>query len=83
MSRSRRKTPITGWCNGSDKDDKRRANRRLRKRINERLRKERVLSSDKPFPEQKETSNVWEFNKDGKMWFGGDDDPYFLKLWRK
>ena len=74
MSRSRRKTPVVGWTLAeSEKGDKQKANRKLR-----RLAKEAVRLAKEP-PLQKETSNVWTFSKDGKMWM---DNPT-PKLMRK
>jgi len=60
MSRSRRKTPITGMTNArNEKQDKRKANRKLR-------RKTRVDPENAPV--LRGVSNVWSFDKDGKIY---------------
>ncbi|MVM31286.1 hypothetical protein GO755_14680 [Spirosoma sp. HMF4905] len=64
MSRSLRKTPIFGFTTGStEKQDKRWANRRLRRTNRVRIRK-----ADEPAL-LREVSNVWDFKKDGKMYY--------------
>jgi hypothetical protein len=64
MSRSRRKTPICGITTAlSEKQDKRIANRRLRRRVRFRLR----VDPDAPLPLLREVSNPWLMDKDGKM----------------
>jgi hypothetical protein len=62
MSRSYRHTPIFGTtiCD-SEKSDKRLANRRLRRKMNETPDEE-----DAVVPLKREVSNVWDFAKDGK-----------------
>jgi hypothetical protein len=63
MSRSRKKTPITGITTAtSEKDDKRKANRIFR-----RVTKVQIKKGDTPFIDIKEVSNVWSFDKDGKQ----------------
>lgn len=81
MSRSRRHTPITGvTCSDSEKWEKRKANRKLRRLIREAVRK-MVDSEDEPvLPEAREVSDVWDWSKDGKIYWGEDEDP---KLFRK
>lgn len=61
MSRSYRKTPITGIavCD-SEKDDKRRAHRRRRA----------AERSHGRFVDLREVSDVWDMGKDGKAWWG-------------
>ncbi|MDH7461390.1 hypothetical protein QEG73_08865 [Chitinophagaceae bacterium 26-R-25] len=62
MSRSKKKTPITGITGAeSEKNDKRIANRKFR-----RITKMQVKKGDDKFVELKEISNVWSFDKDGK-----------------
>ena len=64
MSRSRRKTPICGITTAeSEKQDKRIANRRLRRRVRSALRGD----PDAPLPLLREVSNPWLMDKDGKM----------------
>ena len=75
MSRSRRKTPVVGWTLAeSEKGDKQKANRKLR-----RLAKEAVRLAKEP-PIQRETSNIWLMDKDGKQRFDPSEHP---KLMRK
>ncbi len=62
MSRSKRKTPITGITSAETvKGDKRNANRKFR-----RVTKVQVKKGDQPFLDLNEISNVWSFDKDGK-----------------
>jgi hypothetical protein len=64
MARSRRRTPIFGITTSrSEKKDKRRANRVLRRTVRQHL-------PDLPalLPLLRELSNVWSFDKDGKAW---------------
>jgi len=63
MSRSLKKTPKTGITTAeTEKDDKRKANRKLR-----RLTKIQVKKGDNELTKIKEISNVWLFDKDGKQ----------------
>lgn len=74
MSRSYRHNPIAAIAgSGSEKWDKQKANRKLRKRVKDAIR------NNKEIPLLREVSNVWMMNKDGKMYFG-DRHP---KLMRK
>ena len=62
MSRSRRKTPITGVTTAvTEKENKRDANRKLR-----RLNRIKIHKNDFDLFQLREISNVWEFDKDGK-----------------
>ncbi|MDR3026563.1 hypothetical protein [Chryseobacterium sp.] len=62
MSRSRRKTPITGVTTAeTEKENKRDANRKLR-----RLNKIKIHKKDYDLFQLREISNVWGFDKDGK-----------------
>jgi hypothetical protein len=64
MSRSRRRTPIFGiTTSDSEKQDKREANRRLRRAVRLAL-----DAGDEVLPHLREVSNVWGFAKDGKRW---------------
>ena len=76
MSRSRLKTPVTGITTAkSEKEDKRRANRRNR-------RTNRVLLRTKgqeAVKLEKETSNIWSFEKDGKSRFDPLKHPKLLR----
>lgn len=63
MSRSRKKTPIRGITSASsEKDDKRMANRLFR-----RTTKVQIKKGESPFVDKNEVSNVWSFDKDGKI----------------
>ena len=61
MSRSRKYHTFTTWCGGSNRKDKRLANRRFR-RINNLAIKHNF---DKILYKLRECSNVWTFNTDG------------------
>lgn len=75
MSRSRKKTPISGITKSdSEKLDKRDANRRER-RINKEL-----LKKEKELKHIREVSDVWTFNKDGKVVF---DEKKYPNMMRK
>jgi hypothetical protein len=64
MSRSYRKTPITGITTAtSEKHDKQLANRRLRRVAKQVLKDE---PEAQVFPLKREVSDVWTMNKDGK-----------------
>lgn len=67
MSRSKKKTPIFGNAGGSEKQDKRIANRKLRRKVNELNKKP---DEDVQFPKIKEVSNPWGMSKDGKHYSG-------------
>ena len=64
MSRSRRKNKIRGLCStDSEKQDKRDANRQFRRVINQ-----KVKQAETELPLLRELSNVWCFEKDGKIY---------------
>ncbi len=64
MSRSRRKLPIIGNClASSEKEEKIKANRKLR-----RLVKTKLSRSNIELPQLKEISNKWNWPKDGKSY---------------
>ena len=63
MSRSRKHTPIIGNCASSEKDDKRRANRKLRRKVNQ-GELDLIL---------KDVSDPWGFTKDGKSYWPDDN----------
>lgn len=67
VSRSSRKTPIIGRLGGSDKQCKRRANRRLRRGNKEQPEKDPKLMREK--------NNMWNFAKDGKVYFSTEEFP--------
>ncbi len=64
MSRSKRNTPKRGITTSeSEKEEKRRANRTLRKKVKIQIKKGKPVLS-----KLREISNVWAFSKDGKMY---------------
>ena len=70
MSRSKKKTPIRGVANNSDKESKREANRLERKIVKQILHEHADKLDEIELPIKREIKDVWEFNKDGK---------YFIK----
>ena len=65
MSRSYRKTKIFGVSGDSEKHDKRIANRKFRK-----LSKNKIAAGKEDLPTHlKDVSNVWNFSKDGKLYW--------------
>ncbi len=70
MSRSRRKNPIASVAikNGSDRFDKQKANRKLRNKIRQILRKN-PADADLLFPLVREISNSYFFAKEAKLLF--------------
>jgi len=67
MSRSRIKSKIHGITTAkSEKQDKRIANRRLRRAV-----KQKPKTDDTIFPIMREISDVWSFEKDGKTYYEG------------
>ena len=75
MSRSRRKYKIRGNTTAdSEKQSKRKANRKLR-----RLAKESLKKKDDILPELKEVSNRWNFEKDGKTYDADLPAKFFRK----
>jgi hypothetical protein len=82
MSRSFVRTPITGMTTAvSEKQDKRLANRRLRRSARQRLHEvESGAEADAVMvPLLRDVSNVYSFDKDGKQWL---DNPE-PSDWRK
>ena len=78
MSRSHRKTPVRGITTSeSEKDDKVRAHRRLRRIVRCKIFK---FGDDKVLPDVREIDNVYKWDKDGKMRF---DPRVYPELMRK
>lgn len=76
MSRSYRNNPITGLTTArTEKQDKRIANRRLRRRNTLREHRAARTGDDVAFFVAREVSNVWAMDKDGKMRFDPVIDP--------
>ena len=64
MSRSRKKTPVHGITTAaSEKEDKRDANRKFRRKT-----KQQVDKCEENLSELREISNIWSFGKDGKVY---------------
>lgn len=70
MSRSRKKNPFSGHGD-SEKWDKRKNNRRLRRKAKVALEQDKEI-----LPIMKEVSNPWNMNKDGKSRLNKDSDWY-------
>jgi hypothetical protein len=62
MSRSRRKNPFRGLGGNSEKWDKRKNNRRLRRKCQQAIRDGKDI-----LPLMREVSDQWLMNKDGKV----------------
>ena len=62
MSRSKKRTPVCGIAAApSEKDDKRRANRKLRRKTR--------AGDPENAPDRREVADVWAMAKDGKIRF--------------
>lgn len=73
MSNSKKKTPITGNTRSeSEKDDKRRANRKMRRKM--RCTNIDLSDCDLLTPIKEEYSDAWSFAKDGKRYIAGIGD---------
>lgn len=73
MSRSRKQTPVSGVTTATtEKEDKRAANRALRRAVRQRL----AAGDDATgLPELREVSDVWSMAKDGKTRFDPEQSP--------
>jgi hypothetical protein len=72
VSRSRKKVPIAAITTStSEKEEKRDANRKLR-----RMTREKVKKGEEELPGIREVSDVWDFSKDGKC---RREDKKFLR----
>jgi hypothetical protein len=94
MGKSFRKHDFIGHGSGSEKYDKRIANRCLRSKIKRLIRQDPFIEI---FPIMREISDVWCFSKDGKSWFGDlknsnkhdyphlpyNEDLAYIKMYRK
>lgn len=77
MSRSRRKTPITGITTSeSEKQDKQFANRKDR-RVNGSIL--RATHDDTKIKIKREISNLWAMDKDGKYPFDPKESPELMR----
>lgn len=76
MSRSRRRTPIRGITTAdSEKQDKRIANRKLRRKVRVAIR----ADAEGEMPARRQVSNPWCMDKDGKMRFDPARYPRYLR----
>lgn len=80
MSNSYRKTPIGGFTTArSEKQDKRIANRRFRRKTRLAFKADR----EPPFS-IRQVCDIWGFAKDGKCWRGRSSaEPWFARFMRK
>ena len=79
MSRSYKKMPISGFTTAkSEKEDKRFANRLFR-----RASRNRIKSNREPFYRLREVCDVWDFAKDGKMYYDKEAVKKYPKVLRK
>jgi len=94
MGKSYRRTNIAGNCGTSktsEKQDKRFANRTLRRSV-----KQAIYHERDTMPVMREVSNVWSFRKDGKQYFGTyeefmkkvmnrsfKDEIFWTKVWKQ
>lgn len=77
MSRSLRRNPFTGTTTSdSEKQEKRWANRRLRREVRRKIVED---SDDLSLPSLREVSNVWSMSKDGKVRFRGAEMPGMMR----
>lgn len=75
MSRSKQKLPIFGNANGSEKQDKRLANRAVRVKVRTLLANgEEVVDLD-----TRDVSNVYSFKKDGKRYVQNAEEKWLRK----
>ncbi|MBE2895879.1 hypothetical protein HPC38_03155 [Pasteurellaceae bacterium HPA106] len=75
MSRSYRKTPICGiTCIESEKQDKRRANRKFRRYTRQCV----YIGIEPPFT-LRQVSDVYDFGKDGRQYFSASKHPYLMR----
>jgi hypothetical protein len=81
MTNSRKKTPIRGMTKScSDKQDKRFANRRLRRAVRSVLDSGFCIDDTLPaLPALRELSDVWGMSKDGKKYFDKDAHPELMR----
>jgi hypothetical protein len=77
MSGSRKKTPISGITTAaSEKQDKRIANRRVRRAVKQVL---HALEDPEVLPHRRELTDPWTMAKDGKRWFDARRFPEVLR----
>jgi hypothetical protein len=77
MSGSRKKTPISGMTTAvSEKQDKRLANRRVRRAVKQAL---HTFEAPEVLPHRRELTSPWTMAKDGKQWFDARRFPEDLR----
>ena len=69
MSRSRKRTPIHGIADGSEKKDKKIWHSRMRAKE-----REAIHRGDEVFPKERDVSDPWTMAKDGKLRWEFDED---------
>jgi hypothetical protein len=75
MSRSRRKTPIRGITTAaSDKSSKVASHRRIRRSV-----RQMALENNTLLPIERQLTNSWSFNKDGKKWFRAKENSDWMR----
>lgn len=75
MSHSKKRTKIIGTTTAtSEKEDKKLANRKLRRKV-----KSKTKDLDENMPQLREVSNVWAFAKDGKKYYHDPDEKDMRK----
>lgn len=80
MSRSYRKTPITGITKcRSEKYDKRLCNRIRRSRTNQLIHQWAETDEDLILPDPDEVMSTWDMGKDGRYWQGSYEE--YIKGW--
>ena len=79
MSRSRKKTPISGMAGGaSNKEFKKKEHRRERRQVNVMLLKGKLV-----VPNRQKYGNEWASPRDGKMYFGNLKYDYYCYKYYK
>ena len=78
MSRSKKHTPVAGIAGDSDKQDKRLANRALRRSSKSQISAEPSIE-DAVLPVLRDVSDVWSMSKDGKRRFDAEKHPKLLR----
>ena len=74
MSRSYKHYPAMTVCDGSNKEDKRVANKRFRK-----ISKDNMRCGKIPLQDINECSDTWDFTTDGLTYYDKDIDKKYLR----
>jgi len=80
MSRSYRKTPIRGIAGDSEKQDKKIANGKFRKKERQSLQQYQI--DNLPY-DLNEVHNEWSMSKDGKFWIDPEGEYFKSGKWRR